>query len=58
MSRIGFIGLGSMGAGMTRQLLAAGFDVIAYDVEPGAVEQAKRDGASGAVTPSEAAHGA
>jgi putative dehydrogenase len=58
MSRIGFIGLGSMGAGMTRQLLAAGFVVVAYDVEPGAVEQAERDGASGAATPSEAAQGA
>lgn len=29
---IGFIGLGQMGFGMARNLLAAGYDVLAYDV--------------------------
>jgi 3-hydroxyisobutyrate dehydrogenase-like beta-hydroxyacid dehydrogenase len=29
---IGFIGLGQMGMGMARNLLAAGSDVLAYDV--------------------------
>ena len=29
---IGFIGLGQMGMGMARNLLAAGYDVLAYDV--------------------------
>ena len=35
---IGFIGLGSMGTGMTRNLLEAGFTVRGYDVDPGRAE--------------------
>ena len=31
-TRVGFVGLGAMGAGMSRRLLAAGFDVHGYDV--------------------------
>lgn len=34
--RVGFIGLGNMGAPMSRRLAAAGYDVLAYDVVEGA----------------------
>ncbi len=46
LTRIGFIGLGKMGAPMARRLLAAGFHVVAYDIRPDAVNAACRDGAS------------
>lgn len=32
VTTVGFIGLGNMGMGMARNLLAAGYDVLAYDV--------------------------
>ena len=31
--RIGFVGLGLMGAGMVKNLLAAGFPVVGYDID-------------------------
>jgi 3-hydroxyisobutyrate dehydrogenase len=33
-TRIGFIGLGSMGSGMTRNLLKAGFELVVHDTRP------------------------
>ena len=36
--RIGFVGLGLMGNGMTKNLLAAGYPVIGYDIEETKVE--------------------
>ncbi len=36
MTRIGFIGLGTMGAPMARALMAKGFDVIAMDIDAAA----------------------
>jgi 3-hydroxyisobutyrate dehydrogenase len=38
--RIGFIGLGNMGARMTRRLLGAGLTVLGYDTVPGRVTAA------------------
>ena len=38
-TQVGFIGLGAMGAGMSRRLLAAGFDVHGYDVNAEAVAE-------------------
>ena len=32
--KVGFIGLGSMGAPMAKNLVAAGFDVAVFDIEP------------------------
>ena len=32
---IGFIGMGMMGGGMAVNLLKAGFDMVAYDIEAG-----------------------
>jgi 6-phosphogluconate dehydrogenase len=42
------IGLGRMGASMTRRLLRAGHEVIVYDVHPEPVAQLAADGAVGA----------
>ncbi len=36
--QLGMVGLGRMGAGLTRRLLTAGHDLVAYDVDAGAVD--------------------
>ena len=38
--KIGFIGLGNMGGPMARRLAAAGYDVMAYDINPDALDAA------------------
>ncbi|MQA94331.1 MAG: NAD-binding protein [Streptosporangiales bacterium] len=43
--RAGFIGLGNIGAPMAATLVRAGFEVRVYDVRPGAVAAAEREGA-------------
>ena len=43
--KIGFVGLGKMGANMTERLLARGHSVVAFDVNPAAVAAAGRQGA-------------
>src|SRR3972149_5162870 len=48
MKRIGFVGAGTMGIPMIANLLKAGFSVLAYDVRPEAVEEAKKRGAAAA----------
>jgi 6-phosphogluconate dehydrogenase len=45
--QIGMIGMGRMGANMTRRLLRGGHTCVAYDVVPAAVEAIARDGATG-----------
>lgn len=47
---IGMIGLGRMGAAMTKRLLAGGHTVVAYDQDRAAVERSVTDGAVGAVS--------
>ena len=44
---IGIIGVGDMGLPMSRHMVAAGFDVIAYDVDP---ERLAARGGSGRAT--------
>jgi len=44
-ARIGFIGLGHMGGHMCRNVITAGFDVAAYDLDADALARATRDGA-------------
>jgi 3-hydroxyisobutyrate dehydrogenase len=44
--KVGFIGTGSMGQPMLRNLVAKGFAVVAYDVQPAALEAAARLGAT------------
>ena len=53
--RIGFIGLGIMGLPMARNLLKAGYGVVAHDIAPDRVEMLVRDGADKRETPAEVA---
>jgi len=55
MKRIGFVGAGTMGIPMISNLLKAGFSVLAYDVRPEAVEEAKKRGAAAGGSSAEAA---
>ncbi|HEX2168572.1 MAG TPA: decarboxylating 6-phosphogluconate dehydrogenase [Longimicrobiales bacterium] len=48
--RIGMAGLGRMGAGITGRLLAGGHEVVAYDLDPAAIEAAVAEGAIGAAS--------
>lgn len=56
--RVGFIGLGTMGREMVRNLLKAGHAVRAYDVRPEAVAELAAEGAVAAASPADAAAGA
>jgi 3-hydroxyisobutyrate dehydrogenase-like beta-hydroxyacid dehydrogenase len=57
--RVGFVGLGIMGAPMARQLVGAGFDVTVYTRTREKAERfAEEHGARAAATPAEAAEGA
>lgn len=58
MTTIGFIGLGQMGAAMSRNLLKGGFALRAYDISRAAVDALARDGAMAVASPKEAAAGA
>jgi 4-hydroxybutyrate dehydrogenase/sulfolactaldehyde 3-reductase len=55
---IGFIGLGTMGAPMARNLLKAGFTMRVYDVSAPAVERLVEAGATKAESAADAAKGA
>lgn len=46
--KIGYIGLGDMGAGIASTLLKKGFDLTAYDLRPEAIEAMVKKGAQGA----------
>ena len=48
--RIGFVGLGNMGAGMAANLLAAGHEVTAYNRSPEKVAALVERGAKGVST--------
>lgn len=56
--KIGFVGLGNMGAGMCANLVGAGHEVQAFDLNPDAVDAAKAAGARGAGSLAEAAQDA
>jgi 3-hydroxyisobutyrate dehydrogenase len=58
MKRVGFVGLGNMGGPMCGHVVAAGFDVTAYDVDGSALERAVAAGATGAESASACAAGA
>jgi 6-phosphogluconate dehydrogenase len=47
---LGMIGLGRMGAAMTKRLLLAGHSVVTYDRDRAAVDRTVADGATGAVS--------
>jgi 6-phosphogluconate dehydrogenase len=46
--QIGMVGLGRMGSDMARRLIAAGHELVVYDVAAGAVEALAAEGATGA----------
>jgi len=54
MVRIGFIGVGTMGLPMAKNLLGEGFAVTAYDANPKAVQLAVEAGMAGAASTAEA----
>jgi L-threonate 2-dehydrogenase len=56
--KVGFIGLGAMGAGMAQSLLRAGFPLTGYDIREEAVTRLVERGATAAATPAEAARDA
>jgi 2-hydroxy-3-oxopropionate reductase len=58
VTTVAFIGLGIMGGPMARNLLKAGFDVIAYNRSPDSVERFVADGGRGAGTIADAVAGA
>jgi 3-hydroxyisobutyrate dehydrogenase len=53
--RIGFIGIGAMGTPMTKRLINAGYEVMAYDKNPEALMRARNLGAGAASSPREVA---
>jgi 2-hydroxy-3-oxopropionate reductase len=44
LKQIGFVGLGLMGSGMTKNLLSAGFSVIGHDLDQGKVDALVKNG--------------
>ena len=48
--RIAMVGLGKMGANMTRRLLKGGHEVVGFDVSPDAVAELEAEGAIGATS--------
>ena len=58
MRRVGFIGLGNMGGPMCGHLVAAGYDVTAFDVNPDAVAPLVDAGARAARSVADCARGA
>ena len=53
--RIGFIGLGQMGAHMAQNIVKSGSSVVVYDVNPKAIQQLEDAGAKAAKSPKEVA---
>jgi 6-phosphogluconate dehydrogenase len=51
--QLGMIGLGRMGANMTRRLLRGGHDCSVYDVDPAASARLAKEGARAAATPAQ-----
>ncbi len=51
MARVGLIGVGNMGAGMSRNILKAGHELTVYDVRPEAMEALVPAGARAAASP-------
>ncbi|MGI8840664.1 MAG: 3-hydroxyisobutyrate dehydrogenase [Caulobacteraceae bacterium] len=58
MTKIAFIGLGHMGAGMAANLAKAGYEVLAFDIAAAAVERAVEAGCQAAASGADAARAA
>jgi 6-phosphogluconate dehydrogenase len=48
--QLGMIGLGRMGANMTRRLMRDGHDCVVFDVNADAVSQLESEGATGSAS--------
>lgn len=48
MKKIGFIGMGVMGLPMARNIIKAGFELTAFDINPDALQTIRQDGGSAA----------
>jgi len=48
--QLGMVGLGRMGANLTRRLMHAGHEVVVFDVDAGAVRRLQDEGATGAAS--------
>lgn len=57
MARVGFVGLGNMGAPMCSRLLEAGHDVTVFDLDAARIDEARSQGAHAATSAAEAAAG-
>lgn len=55
---VGFVGLGAMGGGMAKQLVAKGFPVSCYDIYPPSIEKLVQAGGKAATSPADAARAA
>jgi 2-hydroxy-3-oxopropionate reductase len=55
--KLGFVGLGTMGIRMVRNLVKKGYSVIAYDIRKEAREEAAKMGALTTFSPKEVAQG-
>ena len=53
MAKVGLIGVGNMGTGMSRNILKAGHELTVYDVRPEAMETLVQKGAAAAASPRE-----
>jgi len=53
--RIGFIGLGLMGTGFTKRLIATGHEVIGYDPDPARMDEAVKRGVQAAASAADVA---
>jgi L-threonate 2-dehydrogenase len=58
MTKVGFIGLGSMGLPMAQNVAVRDFAVRGFDIRPGAIDSLVEAGGKGASSPAEAADGA
>jgi len=56
--RIGFIGLGLMGTGFTKRLIATGHDVVGYDPDPSRMDEAVKRGVRPAPSAADVANAA
>lgn len=53
MAKVGLIGVGNMGMGMSRNILKAGHELMVYDVRPEPLETLVQEGANAAASPRE-----
>ena len=53
MAKVGLIGIGNMGMGMSRNILKAGHELTVYDVRPEPLESLRKEGAHAATSPRE-----